>query len=88
MLTKEFTVLAAEGLHARPASALLKVIKKYHSAVTLIKGDVKADAHSILGILSMQVSYNSKITIRVEGEDEADLMDSLIQFFEKDILAL
>ena len=88
MLSKEFTVLAEEGLHARPAKALLTVIKRYKSAVAMIKDGAETDARSMLGILSMQAGYNSKITLRVEGEDEAELMAALDNFFEKDILEL
>lgn len=88
MLTKEFTVLAEEGLHARPAKAMLNVIKQFNSDVTLIKGDAETDARSMLGILSMQANYNSKITIKVEGDDEAALMEALTVFFEKDIMSL
>lgn len=88
MISKEFTVLAAEGLHARPAKALLMVIKQFKSAVTMVKDTAEADARSMLGILSMQVSYNSKITMKVEGEDEEAAMAALTKFFEEDILAL
>lgn len=88
MLTKEFTVLASEGLHARPARALLNVAKKFKSSITLVKDTAEQDAHSILGILSLQANYNSKISVRVEGEDEEAALEALTKFFEEEIVSL
>lgn len=88
MIAKEYTVLAPEGLHARPAKAFLKLLKKYGSKVMIKKDDIECDAKSMLGILSMQATYNSKIIVEIDGEDETELAASLDQFFAHDIINL
>lgn len=88
MLVKEFTVLAPEGLHARPAKGLLNVAKAFKSSIMLEKDLAEADARSMLGILSMQAAYNSRLKVKVEGEDEEEAMAALTRFFEKDIISL
>ncbi len=88
MISKTYTILAAEGLHARPAKAFLNAIKALDSNVTLKKGDVTTDAKSMLGILSMQAGYNSEIEIIIEGGDEQAALNQIDHFFTQDIINL
>jgi len=39
MIVNNYTIMAAQGLHARPAAALVKLAKTYKSAISLKKGD-------------------------------------------------
>lgn len=88
MICNTYTVLAAEGLHARPAKALLNTVKEYQSAVTLKKDGREVDARSMLGILSIQAVYNSQLTVEVVGCDEEQAMSALNHFFTEAILNL
>ncbi len=89
MITKEYTILAAEGLHARPAKEFLKLVRQFKSKVMISKDDdLKADAGSMLGILSMQAAYNSKITLNISGEDEAQAAEGFDRFFNDEIIKL
>ncbi|MCT4563471.1 MAG: HPr family phosphocarrier protein [Maledivibacter sp.] len=58
------------GLHARPASLLVKEASKYVSEIKLIKADREYNAKSIMGILSMGANKGTKLTIAAEGRDE------------------
>lgn len=88
MVNKEYVVLAKEGLHARPAKALIKMSKNFKSNVTIVKDGVEADAKSMLGVLSLCAGYQSKITLVVSGEDETTAFEALDQFFTEDIISL
>lgn len=88
MISGEYTILAPGGLHARPAKELSNLVRKFKSRVTLIKDNMRADTDSILGILSMQATYNSKITIEVAGEDEVLAAENLHRFFNEEIMKL
>lgn len=58
------------GLHARPASLLVREASKYRSEIKLIKDDKEYNAKSIMGILSMGADKGTRLTIVAEGADE------------------
>lgn len=86
MLTREFAIYPAEGFHARPVKAMLTILKKYKSEVTLRSQSEVVNARSMLAILSLQLQYNARIQIAVSGPDEAELMEELVKFFEDGIM--
>lgn len=70
------------GIHARPASELVKEAKKYSSAITIAKGDKSAAATKLMAVMSLGVKCGEEITVSVEGEDEETAVESLKSFFE------
>ena len=77
MLKKEFVINNEVGLHARPAAVLVQKASKFRSKITIEKDGEKANAKSILNVLSLGVEKGMKITIKVEGEDETKAMQAL-----------
>lgn len=82
MLNLTVKVPFKEGLHARPASELVKICQVMKSEITFTKGEIKIDPKSILGIMSMGAAYGDEIVITAEGEDEANAVTSLKNFFQ------
>jgi phosphocarrier protein len=81
MKSGEFTILFAEGLHARPASELVRLCQKAKSNILLIKDDMTADPKSILGIMALGAAKDSIIKVEVDGEDEVEVFENLTNFF-------
>jgi phosphotransferase system HPr (HPr) family protein len=71
------------GLHARPAAILVETANKFNSNVKIEKDGKSADAKSILQIMSLGINVASRIKIITEGEDEKELLDKLLELFEK-----
>ena len=65
-----FTVTDPEGFHARPAGMFVKEAKKYPCTVTVEKGDKRADARKMFGLMGLGIKGGSSITVNVEGADE------------------
>ena len=63
------TVINPNGLHARPAGVLAQMALKYPASVEIVKGEVSANAKSVVAIMGMALAYNDKITIRAAGEE-------------------
>ena len=57
---------------------------KYPCEVTLIKDNITADAKSIMSVLGLAIISGSKLTIRANGDGEAELVDTLVNLIEKD----
>ncbi len=77
MIKSEIKIINKLGLHARPASKLVKLISTSNSDVTLIKDDQKVNAKSILGVLLLQAECNSTVRLEINGEDEVDLLEQI-----------
>lgn len=66
-----------EGLHARPASQLVKIAKDYAAEVKLEKEGKAVDAKRLLGVLSLNVRKGDTIKITTEGSDEKEAIAAL-----------
>lgn len=75
------TVKWRAGLHARRAVDLVKISNKFQSTITLKKEDMTADAKSIINIMTLEASYKSKIVVSVEGDDEQEALDAIVELF-------
>jgi len=76
------TVRHKVGLHARPAALFVQTAKRFSSNVLCTKDGRQADAKSILGILTLGANKGAIVTIRAEGEDEAEAIAALKQLIE------
>ena len=59
------------GLHARPATLLVKTANAYESTIDVIFQGKKGNAKSLLSILGLGIHRNDEFIIRIEGADEA-----------------
>lgn len=70
MNKKQFTITAEEGLHARPAAALVSEANRFHSELSLEFKDRTVNLKSILGVMGLGIPTRSTITIYADGPDE------------------
>jgi len=85
MITKDYVILAAEGMHARPATALVKLTKKFKSSFSLKKDEKIIKLNSMLNILSMGAKGGETISVIIEGEDELLASEALDEFFNEQL---
>ena len=84
MISEKTILKNSDGLHARPASILATTASKYKCNITLISGDKKINAKSVLNIMSAGLKGNSEIIIECDGEDEEVAMEELLAKFENE----
>lgn len=78
MVQKKVVIQNQLGLHARPAALFVKKASKHLSRVTISKDGVEVDGKSILGILMLACEKGSEILLKVEGEDEKECFQELL----------
>jgi len=88
MISKNYIIAAVEGIHARPATTLIRIAKKYKSFVSIKKGDHSVRLNSMFNILTLGAKGGDTITITVEGEDEADAAQAIENFFKEELKKL
>jgi len=82
---KKLTVVvnSKTGLHARPASLLVKTANMFASNIILKKDAKAVDGKSILGILGLAVSNGDELEIIAEGHDEAEAISEIRVLFDE-----
>lgn len=80
MKTFEYVVADELGIHARPAGALVKEVKKYQSKVTIQKGEKEVDASRLMALMGLGVKCGDKIVVKVEGADEETAVQEMETF--------
>lgn len=80
-----YTVTDELGLHARPASQLVKESKKYKSTITVSDGVKKTTAAQLMMLMSMGIKKGATVTVSVEGEDEETAYVAIQQFFKDNL---
>jgi phosphocarrier protein FPr len=66
----ELVILNETGLHARPAKVLVNLAKQFKSNISLQHKGKKANAKSMVSVLTLGAVRGSDITVQVEGVDE------------------
>lgn len=86
MAEREVILSNDTGLHARPASMVVREANKYESEIKFIKEDKEYNGKSIMSILSMGAIKGDAIVIRALGKDEENAVVELKEFIEKKIV--
>lgn len=84
MVEKEMIVNLKSGLQARPAALFVQEANRYNASIYLVKEGKKVNAKSIMGIMSLAVGSQSKVTLIVSGSDEEEAVQALGDFIQKD----
>ena len=77
MIKREMTITNNIGLHARPATFFIHKANTFKSSVWVENGDRRANAKSLLGVLSLGIAKDTKITIIADGSDEETAVEEL-----------
>ncbi len=60
------------GLHARAAAKLSHLANSFNAEVSIVYNEVRVNAKSLLGILTLAASVGNSITVITEGSDEQE----------------
>lgn len=84
---KEFTytITDPQGMHARPAGVLVKEAGKYQSKITIEKDGKSGDAKRIFAVMGLGVKCGQAITVKVEGDDEAEAAAAIEEFLKANL---
>jgi phosphocarrier protein HPr len=85
MISKQYIITAADGIHARPAGTLIKMARKYKSDISMHKGNNPVKLNSMLNILSLGIKGGDTITVIMNGEDEAQAAAEIDSFFNHEL---
>ncbi|GAB6137240.1 HPr family phosphocarrier protein [Halanaerobaculum tunisiense] len=69
MVEEQVTVENETGIHARPASMIVKEAEGFDADIKIVKDDQEVNAKSIMGIMSLGINQSTELIIKAEGDD-------------------
>ena len=82
MISKNLTVVNPSGLNLRPAGVLSQTAMKFKSDITIVSGEKKIVAKSVLNVMAAGIKCGTEITLICDGEDEEEAMKTVSQAIE------
>ncbi len=81
MISKELIIETRAGIHARPASQIVKTANHFKSSIYFEKDGMKVNGKSIMGIITLGSTYKTKLICTCDGEDEVEMMEAITKLF-------
>ena len=78
MQQREVEIINKLGLHARASAKLTQLAAKYQSDVQMARNGRKVNAKSIMGVMMLAAGKGAKVTVMIDGPDEAAAMDAIV----------
>lgn len=82
MVKRPVTIRTSMDMENRPIAHLVQEASQYKSQVYIEMEDKKINAKSIMGMMSLNLSEGTNLTVVTEGEDEQSAADGVESFLE------
>ncbi len=85
MVEKQVVIANRLGIHARPATLLVKAAAKFTAEIYLSKGETRRiNGKSIMGVMMLAAEQGSEVLIEADGSDASLAVESLAQLLQSD----
>ena len=84
MITKDIIIKNESGLQSRSAAVFIQMLSEYKSSVWIEKEERKANAKSLLGLLSLGIKSGTKVTVIIDGEDEEKVAQEIEKYLNSE----
>lgn len=86
MVVKEIIITNKSGLQSKSAAVFIQKASNYKSSIWIEKDERKANAKSLLGLLSLSIGNGARIAVIVSGEDENKASEELEEYLKSDLV--
>jgi len=82
-VTRTVSVTNPEGLHVRPCDLISKLARKYQAQIEIVSGTERADAKSILSLLTVAATaqHGTQLTLEAQGADAQTAIEAITALF-------
>ena len=77
MLAVKYKVTNEFGLHAKASTELVRIANQFHSDIKISADKIQANAKSIMGVMSLGITYNEVFEMTFNGDDEKEALDAI-----------
>ena len=82
MISKTVVFQCDEALQMKAVAILIQKASTFRSSINLMRSGRRANAKSLLGVMSLGIENGAEIEVTAEGEDQTEALDTLIQYLE------
>ena len=82
ILSRRTTIINQLGMHARPAAMIAKLAQNAEGGVWIGDGENRADASSIIDILSLGCSKGYEVLLEAKSEEDIPILDSIKELID------
>lgn len=75
----KYVITDAEGIHARPAGALVKFVKELGCSATITKGERTVDLTRLMAVMSLGVKKGEEVTVSCENEEHLNKIECFLK---------
>jgi phosphotransferase system HPr (HPr) family protein len=86
MVSKTVTIQNETGVHARPAAVFVKMANRFPCEIFVEKDEQRINGKSIMGLMMLALTRDSRITVIAEGEKEAEAVEALCRLVESNFV--
>ncbi len=79
MCSREVVINNQIGLRARPATFFIQKANEFKCSIQVEREERRANAKSLLGVLSLGIVKGTKVLLIADGADEAEAINALVE---------
>lgn len=79
---RSFVIKNKLGLHARAAALLVQKANQFACDIKIEKDGLEVNAKSIMGVMMLAATKDSRVTVKVEGAGYQEALKALGELFE------
>ena len=77
MVERSVEIVNKNGIHARPAAAIVRTAGKFESQITLAREDMEVNGKSIMGVMMLAAECGSQVFLRADGPDASEAVEAI-----------
>ncbi|MDP1857500.1 MAG: HPr family phosphocarrier protein [Gemmatimonadaceae bacterium] len=77
MVERSVEIVNKNGIHARPAAAIVRTAGKFKSQITLAREDMEVNGKSIMGVMMLAAECGSQVFLRADGPDASEAVEAI-----------
>ena len=82
MVSQTVVFQCDEALQMKAVAVLIQKASSYRSSIYLSRSGRRANAKSLLGVMSLGIENAAEIEITADGEDQQDALKALVSYLE------
>ncbi|MEA4889681.1 MAG: HPr family phosphocarrier protein [Clostridiaceae bacterium] len=82
MVTKTVLFNCDESLHMKAVAVLIQKASTFRSSIWLSRGERRANAKSLLGVMSLGIENAMELLVTAEGNDEREALEAIAGYLE------
>jgi len=82
MKTRTAIIENTQGIHCRPSALIVKEFQGYPGRILISNANGSCNVDSVMQLLSLEMHLGNEVKIEVEGENEASIVDRLVELLQ------